>query len=276
MKKICVLITLLLIANTALAQKKNKIRGTKFVVVNQHKLPAFSALDVGENFEVYLTKGTSTAIEIEADDNLHDVIDFSINDKTLYLSSSKKIAGAKAFKIRITYTNDFNTIIAKQKATIHSLTDIDLEDLSITAKDNTRVYLTLKSQTVKVIALDRAKTELNITANSAAIEMSDASDMKALINANNLVFDLYQKANATIEGDIDHMKVRTDNATNFDGKNLTAVKAEVILEGSSDCIIEAKEHLIIEASGNSEIQIYNNPTIELRKFSDAATLYKKQ
>ena len=263
------------ITQVAYAQKKEKIKGSRNVVVKQHDLPVFNAIDIGEEFEVALVKGDIPKIEIEADDNLHDVIDYTVNDGTLYLTTSHKIISSKTFKIRLTFTSELNTIIAKEKAEISSLIDLEFDDITITAKENSKVYITLRGKSVKIITLKKAKTEFNITANNTVVEMSDSSDMKALINSNNLVFDLYQKANAKIEGDIDELKVRADNATNFNGQKLTAVNAELIAEGSSDCLIEVKKELTLEASGNTEVQVFNNPKINLKKFTDSASLYKK-
>lgn len=277
MKKIIFALFLIcFITHVSYAQKKEKIKGSRNVVVKQNDLPNFSAIDIGEEFEVALVKGEAPKIEIEADDNLHNVIDYNVNDGTLYLTTSHKIISSKTFKVRLTFTSELNTIIAKEKAEISSLVDLEFDDdITITAKEQARVYITLRGKAVKIVTLKKAKTEFNITANNAVIEMSDSSDMKALINSNSLVFDLYQKANAKIEGDIDDLKVRADNATNFNGQKLTAINAELIAEGSSDCLIEVKKELTLEASGNTEVQVFNNPKINLKKFTDSASLYKK-
>lgn len=275
MKKSALLLFTMLLCVTGFAQKKEKIKGSRFVVVKQNDVANFNAIDIGEDFEVTLVQGDAPKIEIEADDNLHDIIDYSVNDGTFYITTSKKIVSKKKFAVRLTFTSELKTIIAKEKATINSLTDLEFNDLTITAKENSKVFMTLKSTTVKVVTAKKSRTELNITASSTVVEMSDSSDMKALINSNKLVFDLYQKANAKIEGDVDDLKIRADNATNFDGKRLTGVNCELVAEGSSDCMVEAKESIIIEASGNTEVHLYNNPKIELKKFADSATLYKK-
>ncbi|NQY07867.1 MAG: DUF2807 domain-containing protein, partial [Flavobacteriaceae bacterium] len=82
MKKVLVLVVLILLSSNVFSQKKEKIKGSRFVTVKQHDLAAYSAIDIGEEFKVCFIKGDAPAIEIEADDNLHDVIDFSINGST--------------------------------------------------------------------------------------------------------------------------------------------------------------------------------------------------
>ena len=110
----------------------------------------------------------------------------------------------------------------------------------------------------------------------ANLELAENSNVDALINADTLNVDLYQRADAKIEGTLKHLKVRADNSTNFVGKDLTTSTAEVICEINSDVAIQVTKSLAIEASGNSEVYIYADPKITLNKFSDTAKLFKKE
>ncbi len=57
MKKNYTLLLLLFISTLALAQKLEKIKGTKIVTIEQKQIGDFDALEVGNNIEVYLEKG---------------------------------------------------------------------------------------------------------------------------------------------------------------------------------------------------------------------------
>lgn len=269
------LLIVLLVCTAGFAQKKEKIKGNKFVKVKQHTIETFSSLELAENLEIHLLKGATPQIEIETDENLHEVIKFDVNSGVLNLYTTHNITSKKKLNIRITYTDALDKILASDKAIINSFTDMDVDKLVITAKDAARIYMTIKANDFKIETLKRAKVELNLNAKSVVVEMSESSDMKALINSEELTFDLYQKANAKIEGEIQNLKLRTDNATNFKGNNLTTQNCELIAEGSSDCHIEVKGELDIDASGSSEVYIYNKPTITIKNFADSATIYKK-
>mgnify|MGYP000153276145 CR=1 FL=1 len=82
-------------------------------------------------------------------------------------------------------------------------------------------------------------------------------------------------SNAKVEGEVTNLNLRVDNAANYKGEKLTITNATVITEGSADCDIEVKETLILEASGSSKINIYNTPKIDLKKFEDSASIFKK-
>ena len=274
--KLKLLILTLLVTCTSFSQKKEKIKGNKIVKVKQYQLATFNTLSLNEDIEVYLLKGITPQIEIEADENLHDVFKFNVDKNgILTLHTTHKITSKKELKIRITFTDDFTTISAAGKAKVNSLMDFDMNTLHINTKDNAKIYLTAKANTFTLESSNHAKTELNLTSETAVILMNESSDLKALINTDNLKIDLYQKANAKLEGDAKQMDVRADNATNFKGHKMTAKNCTLLAEGSSDCFVEVKNNLTIEASGTTEVYIYGTPKIALNKFEGAAVIYKK-
>ena len=57
-----------------------------------------------------LIKADSASLEIEADDNLHDVINYTVLGNTLRINSLKDVYGEKKFSIRINYLIDYNRI----------------------------------------------------------------------------------------------------------------------------------------------------------------------
>jgi hypothetical protein len=87
---------------------------------------------------------------------------------------------------------------------------------------------------------------------------------------------LYQKTDAEIEGDIMEAKVRLDNNSEFIGKKLSVKNMDLTTELSASCSVNVNTVLAISAAGQSEIEIYGDPTkFDLKKFSDTARLIKK-
>jgi hypothetical protein len=66
-----------------------------------------------------------------------------------------------------------------------------------------------------------------------------------------------------------------DNNSNFIGEKLIVKEAELIAESYSNCSINANTNLSIDASGGSEIKIFGEQKIEIKKLIDSATLIKK-
>jgi hypothetical protein len=275
MKQLSLLLTFLFVTATATAQKAEKVKGSRVVTTSQVEIAEFENLEIEDNIEVFLTEGSKSELEIEADDNLHDVITVADNSGTLRISANKDIYGAKKFSVKITYTKDMKMIMAKDEVVVTALTDLALDDFTFKTSGSAKVFANVRAKVFTLMTGDKSKAELNISAENAMIEMSKTSQLKALITAPKLKFDMYQKAIATVEGDANDLKLRVDNNTNFTGKNLTAKNAELICEGNPNVSINVAANAIIEASGKSEVELYGEQRIEIRKFTDSAQIRKR-
>jgi hypothetical protein len=269
------LFTLLTLSITSFAQRKDKIKGSKIVTTEQRKIENFSGLEVADNIEVVLKKGLDCALEIEADDNLHEAIDITLSGPILKLSTTKNITSSKKLTINLTYKEDFNTITLLDESSVISLTDFELDHITINATSSSKLFLNAKVATFKLVLDDKAKGELNLKSQDATISLSKNSELKALIASVELIFDMYQKTDATIEGDVDNLKLRLDNNAEFIGNNLTAKNAEILAESYSKASIQIKNNAILEALGKSELELYGEGTINLKRFTDNAILKKK-
>lgn len=275
MKKVLLLSSFLLLTNFAIAQKKEKIKGSKQVTVEIKSVKSFENLEITDNLEVYLVKGKEASVEIDADDNLHENVAINTNGKTLQLSTYKTVSGAKKFILRVTYTEDFKMLISKTESKISTLTDLDLETITFKAYDDSKLFLNSRSKSFSLFLDDNAKAEINAKGQSTIFNLSKNSNLKALLVSNTLVCDMYQKAEAKIEGDCDELKLRLDNNATANAKNLTAKTAEITTELFSTANIQVKTNTSISMSGKSEIELYGEPKIELKKFTDNSVLKKK-
>jgi len=275
MKNYSALFLLLFVSTFGIAQKLEKIKGSKTVTIEQKEIGNFNALEVSNNIEVYLEKGDKAELKIEADDNLHPIIGIDLNEKTLRINTSKEVTNSKKLIVRITYTNDLKMITSKNEAIINAIQEIKLEDISLKSFDSSKLNLNIDSKDFALQADDKSKIELNLKSENAAITLSKNATLKSLITSDNLKCDLYQKAKATLEGDVKNAVIRLDNNSEFTGNKLVIKNAELVAESYSNCSINVNTNMSIDASGNSEIKIYGIQKIEMKKFTDSATLIKK-
>ncbi len=276
MKKFYIIFAFISLTFSSFSQKKEKIKGSKVVTIEQKKTGAFENLEIGDDLEIMIIKGEKSTIEIEADDNIHQALGFVLNGKTLQLSMDKNIGSYNKFNIRVTYTDTLKTVTTKNDAVINALQEINLVDVTFKSFDSSKLFLNVKSKKFTLLANDKSRSELNVKSDNAVFELSKDSQTKSIIKSGNLKFDLYQEAKATIDGDVLEMKLRLDNNSEFRGKKLIAKKMELIAEISATCEVNVSESLSIECSGKSEIDLYGNQKIDLKKFTDTSRLTKKK
>lgn len=277
MKYITSLLLVLMMTAAAHAQKKEKIKGSKVVVIEQKQTDSFNAIEVTDDIEISLIKGAVNGIELEADDNLMNALGISMNGSTLILSAAQEISGFKKFSVRVTYTDNLKSVTSRNKSKVSALESVVLDDVTFRANDDSKLYLNLSAKAVSLILDDKSKAEVNSKSESTSIELSKNSEIKALIASTLLKCDLYQKSSAIIEGDVIDFKLRIDNNSTFAGKKLTAKNVELIAEAYATCDVFAETSISIEASGNTEVDLYGEPALTtLKKFTGTANLRKRQ
>lgn len=278
--KLLSFVLIALLSANILAQ--DKIRGNKKVTTIQTEVNAFNKLIVGEKFTINFKKDDEASVEIETDENLHDVIKISVVDSVLKFKTTKRIVSSKKMEITVSYTNVLRDIELKDNAELNSVNTVDNIGIVLKINDNARANLNLKNYSFKLINNNDAKlnfnskSRLNIESKLVDLELNEGSKTEALITCDSLKVDMYQRALAKIEGDVNIMRANTINSSKFTGKNLTVTKCDVITEDLSDFSIQAIDNITIEASGTSQILLYGNPEIKLNKFSDSAKLIKKE
>lgn len=275
MKKI-VLISFLLLSAFSFAQKKEKVKGSKIVKSEQKQIGDFTSLEVEDNLEVFLVKGNECGLEIEADDNLIEFVEYKLAGNNLRISTSRDISSYKKLSVRVTYTDKFDMIISKDETNVTALSDMVLDNVTFKTYDYSKLFLNANTKNFTLMANDKSKVELNLKSTKTAIDLSKSAYVKALISSSEMKFDLYQKSSAEVEGDVIELKLRLDNNTDFIGSKLTAKNALLETSGYSKSSINISNNATVDASGNSEIQLYGEPVkIDMKRFADSSELRKK-
>jgi hypothetical protein len=274
--KISYLLVALIVTSLSFSQKKEKIKGSKIVTIAVKEINNFDNIEVGDNFEVLLVKGTKPSIEIETDDNLHEIINYEVSGNTLKISALKEPTGFKKFTVRINYSNDLQLITVRNEATLKALADIELDKITIKNYNTSKSFLNVKSNYFALILDDKAEAELNVKSESTSLELSKNSNLKALIASPEFKIDMYQKSTALIEGTVTNGKIRLDNNSHFTAPKLIIGTLELDTDGYAKCEVNVSNTLTLAASGKSQIELWGEQKIFIKKFLNNTLLHKKE
>lgn len=258
------------------AQSVEKVKGNRNVTIQQTPVNSFKTLIVDEGFEIDLVYAKEASVEIETDENLHEFFVIGVRDSILNLDLTKRITSKKRLKIRVAYDDYLNTVETRDDAEVHGISTLNVDNATLITSGNSKAGLTIKTDNFNFEGLDKSKTELNLTAKNSKIILNGNSRLEALINSPVFKADLYQRANAEIEGSTDDLTLRTDNNALFTGKNFTIKSGSIISEIDSEAILEVTDSITISASGSSSIYLYNNPKIFVDKLENTSKIQKKE
>ncbi len=276
MKKFLVLVFLIhLSAMSIYAQKSEKVKGNRIVTKVETELPSFRVIDLDESFDIKLLYGKTPSVVIETDENLHNFIEFTVNDSTLSFNFLKKITSKKRLKIQVNYNDSLNELITRGNSTINVISSVKSSNFKILSEGISKVTMTLTTNDFVLESKEKSKIFLNLNCINADLSLQNNAKLDAQINNDSTTITLQQRANAGIDGNVETIHILADNHTTFNGKNYTAKSVIAAAEISSIVTIEVVDDITIEASGNSTINIYGNPEIAVKRLVDTSKIQKK-
>ena len=275
-KQLTLLLLTISICFTGFAQNPEKVKGNKNVTIVQTEIDAFHTIIVDEDFDIEIIYNSVPSVTIEADENLHEFINFNVIQGVLTFDKATRITSKKRLNITVNYDDTLTNIKTLDAGEILSLTTMNLANTILITEGSSKVGLTIKTSDFEFQSNGKAKVKLNLTCDKAKLSLTDNSKLDALINSPKANIDLYQRANANIEGNTDELQIRTDNFSNFNGKNFTAKTCNALTEMSSDVYLEVMDAITIDASGTSSVYLYGNPEIVIKKLANTTKLQKKE
>jgi len=257
------------------AQKKEKIKGNRNVITKNYKLNPFTTIDLKEDLEIVLVKGTHPNIEITADENLHDVLLYSVDNDALSITTTKNIKSKKELKVFITITDTLQSLTVKDDAEVSSLTTLTLPFLDITANNNSRLDLKLEVDSLQIHSFGKSKGDYQIKGKSVFLDINESSKLEGNIYVDSLS-TMMQYGSVKLAGQTKNHVIKVLEKGKFLAPELETKTVHITASEQAKIAINATESATIDASGSSEVYIYNAPTtITILRFADEATLYKK-
>lgn len=258
------------------AQGDEKVKGDRNVTIKQTYIDPFNKIVVGEDFTVEIIYNSKPSVEVEADSNLHELINFDVVDGILTFATTKKITSSKRMNIKVNYSDGLEHIEVLENGEIRSLTSLELKNATLKTSGSSRTYLNIKTGDFNYTASDKARAKLNVNATNSIIVLNDNVKIEALLNSKMAKIDLYQRANAKLEGTIDNTQLRMDNSSVFNGKEFLTNTCDLTADLGSSTTIRVNNSITIAATGNSEVYLYNTPKITLTTFVGTSKLQMRE
>ena len=184
MKNIIKLTTVLLLVFGMSSCMFDGVKGDGHVVTNKRKISDdFVRINASRGLDVYITKSKNTSLEVEADENLHELIETEVREGTLYITATKNIYSASAKKIHL--SADFiNEIRVSSGAEVFSENTFSSDKLVIDASSGAQADMDLRVEELQCESSSGAVIKLsgeaeNFTASSTSGSNIQAYELKA-------------------------------------------------------------------------------------------------
>ncbi|MGH1385579.1 head GIN domain-containing protein [Kordia sp.] len=213
------------------------IAGNRHVVTEERDIDEdFTVIRASEGLDVYITQSETTSIEVEADENVIDLIATDISNGTLRIHAKKSIGRCKSKKIRVSLPN-IDKIVSSSAADVYGTSTIFAESIEIESSSSSDVELEIEADNVMCTTSSAAKIKISGIAESLEADASSASDIYA--------------------------------------RELTVKNCNATASSAADITVNVTERLVANSSSSGDVSYYGNPESVSKNKSSAGGIYKK-
>ena len=183
----------------------------------------FNKVKGSSGLDIFLSKGSTASIRVEADENLHELISTEITNGKLHVKTitNHNIGKAKSKKVFVTY--------------------VTLEEVGASSGADVIVNGTLEAE--------------NLT-----LDASSGADLEADVFAKNLYLDCSSGADIKVSGKASELSADASSGSDIKAKDLLVVNCKAEVSSGADITVNVKERLEVDASSGGDVNYYGNPS----------------
>ncbi len=268
------LLLLILLTISVTAQRKPKIKGNRVVTQVNETLPDFNAIVLEDDLDIVLKRSFGPGYEIEADDNLVDILKFEVQDSTLVISSFYNVTAKKKFDIAINFVELKAITVRDGKVTCDNI--ISNEVFFTDVFGDGKLEIDVSAGVMNLNLEENASGDFNLDVDSLNIAMRGKTDALVYSTSGSKNIELNDNADLKLEGTTDVIMASLLSNSKLKGNKLEAAEANITIQGSSNASINVFREFKLASRGNSKTQLYGNPKIIIEEFLDTSQLIKRK
>lgn len=213
-----------------------QFKGDGNVVTQKRDIPYFDEIVAKGQFELHISQGNEYKVEVTVDDNLQMYVLTQVTKQRLFIEVPDNIRKAKELKVHVT-VDDLNSFVL-------------------------------------LGAVDAITDTLNLKTSDFFI--SGTSDIELNIISEQLVFEVTDVANVTINGKATNFDLRVADEALIDAKYLETNICSLKASGFSDISVNVQEEFNLRVTGVGNIYYYGDPEINNTINSGTAFIIKRK
>lgn len=181
---------------------------------------SFTTIKATEGLDVYLTQSDHERIEVEADENLQDLILIEVENGILKIHTKQNIGSASSKQIKVSF-KDISSIISTSGSDVYSTNTITVENLELKSTSGSDMKLSVNTTLLNCKSTSGSDMHLSGTTIKLNAEATSGSDIKAA--------------------------------------DLIAESSHVKATSGADITVNTSKELIAKASSGGDVKYYGNP-----------------
>jgi hypothetical protein len=262
----------LMVTFSGYSQRKPRIKGNRSVVSVEKPLPSFSHLVLSDAFELQLQQGSETAMRIEADDNLIDILRFEVEADTLTVDSFYRITASK--KLVLTLVYDQLESIRVEAGRITGQQTLTADQLDLKLLGVAKASLDIRAELLDLVMERNTAADLRVETDSLRVNLQGYTDTHIYTSGGAIDLSMTGQASLGLEGVCAKMTASLTDNSSLKASGLQANSVTAFLNTSANARIHASSDLAYEGRGSARLFVYGQPAIRILGLFDRAELHK--
>ncbi len=217
-----ILSTLLHSCNFSVNLGNGKDGNGNVITVDRKLSEDFNGIKVSNGLDLEITQTNDVALQIEADENLHNLIMTDVENDILRIYTTENIRRASSKKVKLNI-GDISIIKATSGSDVYSTNTIEANNLNITT--------------------------------------TSGADMKLKINTLHLECKSTSGSDIKLSGKTDIIKAQATSGSDINASSLIANTANVKATSGADILVYASKKITAKATSGGDIKYSGNPEI---------------
>lgn len=273
MKKFAFLFIILVVSFQGYSQRKPKIKGNKNVIEVREDLEPFTAIELADDLDIVLQKSSQEGYALELDDNLLDVLKFSVDNGVLKISSFYSITSKRKLDITIFFQEIKSVKMLNGKISMKDV--ISTDRLKVHTSGTSRLELNATADIIDITMEEISSGDFNIASDSLNVILKDRIDVKLYTTGSKHSLYMYENASAKVEGAADFLMAKLYGNSSLRASDLQSNDVLMLIEDSPDAEIRALNNFQLSSKGGSRTKLFGNPKITILDFLDTSRLEKE-
>ncbi len=234
--KIIALVILVVSTTSCLFDSFTGIKGNGNIRSEQRTIETpFDAIDVGQGIHVFLTQSSEQRIDVEADENIINLLKTEVKGHTLHIFLEKNVYRAAARNVYVN-TSKIIHLATSSGARIQTGNTVKTDDLELDA--------------------------------------SSGSSMKLKITAQNIQCETSSGADIRIEGTTTFFQAKASSGSTIYASNMESENTTAKVSSGANMDVYASESLTAKASSGGDIDYAGNPKVIDKDTSSGGSVSK--
>ncbi|WP_430467797.1 head GIN domain-containing protein [Winogradskyella ouciana] len=155
------------------------VDGNRNVVTQERTISNdFESIKVSQGLDLYITQSNDVSLNVEADENLHDLIMTETENGVLRIYTTENIRRAASRRINLNIV-DISAIKATSGSDVYSTNTIDVDELELNCTSGADIRLDVNTTTLNCHSTSGSDIKLTGTTKTLIAEATSGSDIEA-------------------------------------------------------------------------------------------------